>query len=469
MIQLLNIIYVVVTMVLLFGAAVFVHEFGHYWVARRRGLKVEAFAIGFGPKILSWTRDGIEYSWRWIPAGGFVKLPQMVTSEAIEGESKEPVPPAAPFSKILVAFAGPFMNVVFAFVIAGAIYFLGLPEPVNPPIVGYVTPNSAEAKMGIKDGDKILSVNNEPVKSWQDVQSITMLARTNVLPVAIERDGAQQTYNLTAEINEGAGLKLKMLNLDPRDHPAVKSIEKGGPADKAGLKLNDEVSTFAGVPILSQEQLVKLIQKHPGETMEMVVKRGTEKLALQVTPATVEDAKGKKGRIGVGLQPSEKIVYVVRKPGPTPVDQVADVWRKMVDTFSALFHSKQTGVSIGDLSGPPGILAMLASQVKTDFRLALSFLVMLNINLAFLNLLPVPVLDGGHILIACIEGIRRRPLNVRVLEYTTTTFAVMLISFMLYVSFNDLTKRFTLFRSMFQHETQIEQQAAPAASPSSPR
>src|SRR6266446_2974549 len=120
--EILNVAYVIVSVVLLFGAAVFVHEFGHFWMARRRGLKVEGFAIGFGPKILSWKRDGIEYSWRWIPAGGFVKLPQMITSEALEGESgsaDEKVPPAAPLSKILVAIAGPLMNMIFGFAIAG--------------------------------------------------------------------------------------------------------------------------------------------------------------------------------------------------------------------------------------------------------------------------------------------------------------------------------------------------------------
>src|SRR3954465_3355492 len=113
--------YVGGAVLLLFGAAVFVHEFGHYWVARRRGLKVEAFAIGFGPKLFSWRKHGIDYSWRLIPAGGFVRIPQMVTSEALEGkhQTSEPLGPAAPLSKILVAFAGPFMNLVFAFAIAG--------------------------------------------------------------------------------------------------------------------------------------------------------------------------------------------------------------------------------------------------------------------------------------------------------------------------------------------------------------
>ena len=157
----LNVIYVIAAVLALFGAAIFIHEFGHFWVARKLGMKVEEFAVGFGPKIRSWKRDGIEYSIRWIPAGGFVKLPQMITAEALEGQSAEEVPPAPPLHKILVAFAGPFMNVVFAFAIATVIYFVGLPIPVNPAIIGYVEPGSAEARLGIQEGDRIVSVNGE--------------------------------------------------------------------------------------------------------------------------------------------------------------------------------------------------------------------------------------------------------------------------------------------------------------------
>lgn len=445
----------------MFGAAVFVHEFGHFWVARRRGMKVEAFAIGFGPKIVSWVRDGVEYSFRWIPAGGFVKLPQMVTSDALEGasNSQEPIPPASPISRILVAFAGPFMNIVFAFVIATLLYFVGLPEMVNPPVIGYVEPGSAEAQLGIKEGDRILSVNGKRVKSWQDVQTHTILARTNVLPVVIQRDGRETEYMLTAQVNDLVG--LKMLNLDPRDHPVIKSIESGSPAEKAGLALNDEFISFANVPIVSQEQLVDLIRKRTGRTSEITVKRGTEKISMTITPTY--DEKTQRGRIGVGLSPSARVVYEVRKPGPSPWAQVVDVWNKTIDTFAALFHSKQTGVGIKDLSGPPGILAMLAAQINTDYRLALSFLVLLNVNLAILNLLPVPVLDGGHIIMAILEAIRRRPLSARFVEYTTTAFALLLITLMVYVSFNDI-KRFQLFKSMFQHDTSIEQ-AEPEAPP----
>src|ERR1019366_931610 len=141
----LNIIYVIAAVMAAFGASIFFHELGHFWTARKLGMKVEEFAIGFGPKIYSWKRNGIEYSIRWIPAGGFVKLPQMITAESLEGHSDEPVPPAPPLHKILVAFAGPFMNVVFAFAIATVIYFVGLSVPDSQPIIGKVEPGSAEA------------------------------------------------------------------------------------------------------------------------------------------------------------------------------------------------------------------------------------------------------------------------------------------------------------------------------------
>lgn len=450
--------YVTIVVILLFGAAIFVHEFGHYWVARRRGLKVLEFAIGFGPKIFGWTRDGIEYSVRWIPAGGFVKLPQMFTSEVLEGgetQGGEKLPPVTPWSKILVAFAGPFMNVVFAFVIATIIYLVGLPVPVNPSIIGNVPPDSEEARLGIRQGDQIVEVDGKPMRSWDQVQTTVVIARTNILPVVIEREGKRTTYQLKATVNDLVG--LKMLNLDPRDHPVIASVEPGHPAEKAGLKANDRFLSFAGVPILSQEQLVDVIGKRAGQSSEAVVEREQKRLAITVTPHY--DEATKRGRIGVRL--TSTTVYEVQKPGPTPFAQFGEVCDMMVSTFSALFHSKQTGVGVKDLSGPVGIITMLAVQVSIDFRLALKFLVLLNLNLAILNLLPIPVLDGGHIMMSVIEKIRRRPMSLRFMEYTTTAFAVLLISFMLYVTFFDLN-RFAVWRSMFRSNPKVEE-VVPAA------
>ena len=462
MAQILNAIYVACAVIFLFGAAVFVHEFGHFIVARWRGMKVLEFSIGFGPKIFGWTKDGIDYSWRWIPAGGYVKLPQMITSEALEGkgDAEAPVPPAPPFSKILVAVAGPLMNVVFGFVIATLIYVVGLPVAVNPSIIGHVEPDSDEYNKGIREGDQIFTIEGKMAKSWQEVQEITALARTNVLAVVTERNGTRATNYLSAKVNDTIGLKV--LNLEPRDHPVVSTVEKGSPAEKAGLREKDRFISFGGVPVVGQQQLVDLIKKRGGESTELVIDRDRKLLTLTVTPRIVDPGK-KIGKIGVALTGDSTLVYRVMKPGPKPWEMITDVWNRTVSVLNALIHSKQTGVSPKDLSGPVGILAMLGIWVNTDYRLALFFLVLLNVNLAVLNLLPVPVLDGGHVLLSVIEKVRRRPLSARIQEYATTAFAVLLISFMLYVTFFDI-KRLPLFKSMFTRDVQIEEVESPAKS-----
>ncbi len=459
---LLNVVYVVLAVLLLFGAAVFVHEYGHYWVALRRGFKIEGFSIGFGPKIVSWMRDGVEWSWRWIPAGGFVKLPQLATSEAIEGkanESAEPLPPVSAWSKTLVAFAGPFMNVLFGIAIAFFLWGVGIPVQVNPPIIGYVEPGSREAKLGIKPGDEILSVDGKRTTSWREVQETTILARSTNLAVVIASPGqVTNTYQLNTVMSEALGLKI--LNLDPRYHPVIKRILSDSPAKAAGLKDGDEIMMFAQVPVYGAEQFISLVQKCPGETKDIVIRRGGQRMTLTIKPRF--DASAKVGRIGAEIGAGDLVYRVEHIP---PWTQIGSVLERTYDTFAALAHSKQTGVGLKDLSGPPGILALLAAYVNTDWRLALSFLVLLNINLAIINLLPVPVLDGGHIMMALIERLFGRPLPQRLVEGVTTVFAFLVIGFMLYVSFNDV-KRFSLFRSMFKQDVTIEQ---PASAPSGGR
>lgn len=463
--QFLQWLYVAAVVLLLFGASIFVHEFGHFWMARRRGLKVEGFSIGFGPKLFGWRRNGIDYAWRWLPAGGFVALPQMVTSTTLEGKSRVagPLPPASPGSKILVALFGPAMNALFAFAIATAIYFLGLPVLVDPAIVGGVERDSPEAKLGIRPGDRIVSVNGQPVASWDDAQKTAMLARTNVLPVTIERDGLPTTFLLTTKVSEQLGVKL--LNLEPQDYPAIEKVMDGSAAELAGLKPGDEVLSVAGLPVLGQQHLIDLIKARPAQPTSILIRRGPQALPLTVVPQP-EPVTGT-GRLGALIGSSRTSVFQLQKPGPPPWELVGAICRQTVETINALAHSKQTGVGLGDLSGPPGILFILAIELKTDFRLALRFMVLLNLSLAILNLMPIPVLDGGHILLAIIEKLRGRPLHPRVQEYATAAFAALLISLILYISCNDLLRRGSLFRSMLNQQVQIQPGDAPAKSPAS--
>jgi regulator of sigma E protease len=345
---------------------------------------------------------------------------------------------------------------VFAFAIATVIYFTGLPVPVNPSIIGHVDPQSAEYGLGIREGDRIVEVNGRKVTTWQDVAETTILADVTEMPVVLDRNGQRTTYHLKTRVSEALGLKV--LNLEPLDHPEVVEALDNGAGQEAGLQPGDVVVSFADVPIASRDQLISLIKSRPEQPSVIVVKRGNEKLALDITPKRMPDGEG---RIGVSLSNSSITVYELVKPGPTPWFQVKDVWDKTVRTLRALMSPRKTGVTPDKLSGPVGIFAMLGAWVKTDYRLALSFLVLLNVNLAILNLLPIPVLDGGHIVMSLVEAVRRKPLSARFVEYTTTAFALLLISFMLYVSYHDVFERFSLFRALYKTDVQIEQ-AQPA-------
>ena len=552
MADILNILYVVAVVFLLFGAAIFVHEFGHFWVALKRGLKVEEFAIGFGPIIWSKTHEGILYSIRAIPAGGFVKLPQMLTSEAIEGkpegqtegdedsenedsEPPEPVeelPPVSPLSKILVAFAGPLMNVIFAILIAVFIWLVGIPKPINEPVVGYVGEKSKEYKIGARPGDRITNVNGEPIETWQDVVYAVLDSEGETVAVQVQRGEEQRQFDLPAGTwSEG----IRRIRLDNQDLLEVMSFEtpsllgdvgfKPGdvvlsvngqkaysqyqlldllmadagqmktvrvtrgdqevelpfetpdvagvaveqvvtededglstPASKADVQAGDVIKSAAGVRVTSTRQLVDIIQAQDNKEFELDLLRGGKGIQVSIIPKDNRLGVALKQDIGLVFKP-EPIRYSKELAHPSPAAQIGDVLDKIAITFKALGRGKESGVGAKDLSGPVGIFGMLAIQVNHDLRLALSFLVLLNINLAILNLLPVPVLDGGHILLSIIEWIRKEPVSVKIQEWATTAFAALLLCFFVYVTFADV-KRVPLLHDIFNRDTEKVEQPA---------
>ena len=459
----LTIIYVVAAVLLLFGAAIFVHEWGHYFVARKCGMKVEEFAIGFGKVLWKREKDGILYTVRAIPAGGFVKLPQMITSEALEGkneEDAEPLPEISPWAKIAVAVAGPIMNIVFAVVLATVIYFVGLPEMITPPVVGNLSKESTEYALGIREGDIVTKIDGQAIPSWEEAYKLTALSLTNRFAVTFLRDNDEFTHMLTATPISDE-IPIKTLDLPSKFPPIVGRLLEGQAASKAGLKVDDKIISLGGIPIGGRGQLIDELQKNGGKETEIVVLRGSENVTLPITPRMIE------GKVMIGMQFGQgPRVYIERHPGPTPWENISEVGSLMWRTLYALFHPKQTGVGVSDLSGPVGILAMLGAMVKTDYRLALNFLVLLNVNLAILNMLPIPVLDGGHTIMGLIEGIFRRKIPAKLQEWATTGFAVALISLMLYVTFHDVVMRRGIFMDMFNSDTEVRApiDPSPAAS-----
>lgn len=319
---LLSWVIIAIGVAVLFTLAVFVHEYGHFWVARRLGLKVDGFSIGFGPKIIGWQdRTGVVWALRWLPLGGFVKLPQMITSEAIEGGSDPSVPPASPVQKIAVALAGPAMNLVFALVLGSIVWWVGLPVPYNNTIIGYVPPKGVEAGFGIREGDRITAVNGKPVRNWEDIQRTAALSVTQVLSVTIQHgDGRTGTYDIPTEYSEAA--HLKFLKLGPKDHPSVHAVTAGSAAERAGIRQGDEIISIDGIEIAGQQQLIELIRGRADQAIDLELIRDARTMRLKVTP--VLDPKDKVARIGVLLGTSARMTYTVEKPGPTPFRQIGN-------------------------------------------------------------------------------------------------------------------------------------------------
>ncbi|MSR65598.1 MAG: RIP metalloprotease RseP [Verrucomicrobiae bacterium] len=465
--QILTIIYVVIVILILFGATIFVHELGHFLLARRYKLRIERFSIGFGPKLWGFTKDGVEYRISWFPFGGYVALPQM--SPLDEEEQKKfdpPIEPASPWAKIVVAVAGAAFNIVFAIMLACLIWWVGKPIDASEfdLTAGYVAKDSPEYKAGLREGDRIVSINDETVKSWSDVNGAIALSRREIVHMEVEREGHRLPFiEFKPDVHEA--LRMRHLSAEPRAAALVESVHGGSPAKAAGLRSGDEIAAVDGIRVLSVGHLLDLVGERGGKSSQFTILRKGKEFDVAITPQVPNNMK----RALIGIKPLAFTHTVVTYPGP--VKQFKEVVATMTKTISALVHHKQTGVGAKDLSGPPGIMFMLYLNIVADIRLAISFTVLLNINLAILNLLPIPVLDGGHIVFALVEWIRRRPMSYRFAAATQTLFAVLLISFILYVSYNDVLRFFRIVSfgkpKGEQVEPQFDQSHSTTAAPES--
>jgi regulator of sigma E protease len=445
--SILKIVFIVLEVLLLFNLLIFVHELGHFLAGRWRGLKIERFAIWFGKPIWKTKYNGVEYALGWIPAGGYVSLPQMATMETIEGKSDssgEPLPNVSAIDKIIVAFAGPLFSFLLALCFAGIVMVVGRPvsEAETTTTIGYVEEGGPAALAGLQPGDRVLEVDNKPVSKFGGMgDSVTwhiVRSEGDTVQVKVQRDGAElEFFPEPAKEQTGRWQRkgLRQIRIAPAQSSIIAEVAPNSPAAQAGLQVGDYVTAVNGEKLFHFAGLAEYIEEHEGEPVTLSVLRAGKPFEVTVTPERPISPPDDKPRVGIVWNGRGETTLTY----PGAVEQVRASVMAMVDTFGALF-AKKSDVSPQHLGGAVKIMDIYGRLFASEdgWRLALWFSVLMNVNLAILNLLPIPVLDGGHIVLATIEGIRRKPISVRIISAIQTACAVLLIGFMLYIAFFDV-------------------------------
>lgn len=463
--EILRFIILILEVILVFNLMIVVHEWGHFLAARWRGLKVEKFYIWFGKPLWKKTINGVEYGLGSIPAGGFVALPQMAPMGGLEGESSaEQLPPITPLDKIIVAFAGPLFSFLLACVFAVAVWQVGKPqsEGHTTTTVGYVVKDGPAGKAGILPGDKVISVDGEPVKRFEGlVDSVrwgVVASEGDTIDFEVEREGQgvmkfavdpkswPKSDTPPAPVSWWRSIfkrpDLRSVGMEGQMTPMVGAVSKNSPADDAGIKPNDLVLRVDGKQLRSMGDLGDHIKANPGKTLALDIQRKGEIIPISILPRIPDENNMAEVLADKQAYPMIGVAWDIEgKRTPitiTPMEQISDAVRHMGNLVSKLFSPK-SDLSPAHMSGPVGVgrLYYKLFQHPDGWRLVLWFSVVFNINLAILNMMPFPVLDGGHITLAIGEAIRRKPLQGRLLEYVQTACALMLFGFIIFVTLKD--------------------------------
>ncbi len=422
-----NFLYKAFYFLLLLGPLVFVHELGHFLVAKKAGIRVERFSLGFPPKAFGVTVGETEYCISWLPLGGYVKVagmadfgPEEVKGEPWEFQSKPR------WIQMAVMAGGPAMNFLLGFLLIVGLR-IGVGDSVfNTTRIGRLEAGSPLLEAGLQPGDRVTAVEGEPVAHWKAVTDGLAEAQESAISLDILREGAPLSLRLTLDPS------IQVERIEPFVLAEVGSVMPGYPAEGAGFRPGDRIVAVAGEPVTLWWELKEEVSARPGQEIEIRWVREGMEMSTQIVPRA-------EGTIGIQL-PMTSMARV-------PVGVAAAIERsgyQLVQYTTILFSFIKRLVfgqeSLNTLAGPLGIAKMAGQSAQRGWESFLSFMALLSVNLAVLNLLPIPVLDGGHLMILSIEAVIRRPLSIRQKEVLQQIGFVFLLFLMIYVTFNDISR-----------------------------
>lgn len=434
------------------GLLVAVHEFGHFWVARRCGVKVERFSIGFGKAI--WRRlgkDGTEYVLALIPLGGYVKMLDGRVDELKPGEEAQAFNHKSVWARMAIVAAGPMANFVFALFAFWLMFMIGVPSV--KPVVGEVRPASIVAEAGILPGMEIVGVGGEETGDWESV-TYALISHLGDDSVQLKLKAANTSYAVDKTL-QLAGWKfdpdkespigsLGIVPLGGKVLPVVEAVVPSSASEKAGLQIGDRIKGVDGEAITEWTQFVERVQQSPAQPLQVTVERGGSEMTLTLTP----DGKKVKGQLVgfVGLSPQlvplpdEYRVLLQYGPLQALWHGVQKTWSLITLTFDMIGKLIGGIVSLDNLSGPISIAKGAGSSADYGLVYFLGFLALISVNLGIINLFPLPVLDGGHLVYFLIEAITGKPVSEKIQEVGFRIGAAILMLLMGIALFNDFAR-----------------------------
>ena len=442
----------IVSFVAVLGVLILIHEFGHFIMARLSGVGVERFSIGFGPVLWRVRGKETEYCVSLFPLGGYVKM--MGDDEnPIEGGKGGPVDPRRAFNakplavRFLIVFAGPGMNWVLAAVIFALVFML-LGRPMTAAVVGRLTEGGAAAQAGLRTGDHIAAIDGQPVRHWEDLLQAMYDGRGRSLTLDVEGPGGKRTVALAPARSKARDLfgeerETWDLGARPFVPPAIGEVVLGYPAEQGGLKRGDRIVALEGKPVATWDDLAEAIQHRPGQPTRMEVQRGAETFTVTLTPNAVKDRTpdGREAEVGrIGISPVPASEFVRANPVVAIRDGVARTAEVTTLTAVGLWKILVGQLDRKNIGGPIQIAVSAGEQARQGLPALAFFTAVISINLFVLNLLPVPMLDGGHLLFFAFEAVLGRPLSVRKRELAQQVGFVLLMLLMVYAVYNDLER-----------------------------